>query len=271
MRLAWLTDLHLNFVSPRRIKAFIEEVAAEKPDAVLLGGDVGEAETVTGFLKRLAQAWQVPIYFVLGNHDFYHGSIRQVRAEIAELTQRVPALTYLSGAEPVLLPGGTLLVGTDGWGDGGFGDAAGSHVRLNDFVLIEEVQSAAPGPDQRALLAELGRASAAQLQKSLSAGIEQAERVICLTHVPPFREATWHEGKVSDDDFLPWFSCRATGEVLRAAATAHPGKQMLVLCGHTHGAGECEVVPNLRVVTGGSEYGRPRLQEMIQTVVSTPL
>ena len=267
MRLAWLTDLHLNFVSRRTFKAFVEEVAAAKPDAVLLGGDVGEAGSLTGFLEMLADAWQVPIYFVLGNHDFYHGSIRQVHAAVAELTQRVPALTYLSGAEPIFLPSGTLLVGTDGWGDGGFGDAVGSHVRLNDFVLIEEVQATLPGAEQRALLAALGRASATQLQKSLAAGIGQAERVICLTHVPPFREATWHEGKISGDDFLPWFSCRATGEVLQAAAVARPGKQILVLCGHTHGAGECEVLPNLRVVTGGSEYGRPRVQQMIEAAV----
>ena len=96
MRLAWLTDLHLNFVARRTLKRFIEEVAALKPDAVLLGGDVGEAGTVAGFLETLARAWQVPIYFVLGNHDFYHGSIRQVHADIAALTRRVPALLYLS-------------------------------------------------------------------------------------------------------------------------------------------------------------------------------
>ncbi len=263
MRLVWLTDLHLNFVARPRLKKFIEEVAGLKPDAVLLGGDVGEAGTVAGFLEALARAWQVPIYFVLGNRDFYHGSLRQVYAEIAALTQRVPALTCLSGAEPILLPGGTLLVGTDGWGDGGYGDAVSSHVRPNDFMRIEEVQVTPPGEEQRALLAELGRRSATQLQKSLSAGIGQAGQVICLTHVPPFREATWHEGKISDDAWLPWFACRATGEVLRAMMATHPGKQMLVLCGHTHSAGECEVLPNLRVLTGGSEYHQPRVQRVI--------
>jgi hypothetical protein len=29
---------------------------------------------------------------------------------------------------------------------------------------------------------------------------------------------------------------------------------MVVLCGHTHGSGELEVLPNLRVLTGGSKY-----------------
>ena len=263
MHLAWLTDLHLNFVTRRTLQRFVEEVADSKPDAVLLGGDVGEAGTVVGFLERLAHAWQVPIYFVLGNHDFYHGSIRQVHAEIDALTQRVPTLVYLSETKPILLPGGTLLVGTDGWGDGGYGNAVGTHVRLNDFMLIKEVQATLPSAEQRSLLAELGRRSAAQLQKSLSAGIEQAEQVICLTHVPPFREATWHEGKISDDQWLPWFCCRATGEVLRETMAAHPDKRMLVLCGHTHSEGQCQVLPNLQVLTGGSEYHKPRVQRVI--------
>ena len=263
MRLAWLTDLHLNFVSARKVTAFVAEVAALQPDAILLGGDVGEANSVASWLEMLTRAWTIPIFFVLGNHDFYHGSIEAVRTTAAALTQRHPALTYLSGAEPVLLPGGTLLVGTDGWGDGGFGDAVRSHVRLNDFVLIEEVQAASPGNEQRALLARLGQDSAAQLHRSLTGGLEQAKRVICLTHVPPFREAAWHEGRISDENFLPWFSCRATGEVLRTTATAHPDKPMLVLCGHTHGVGEVQILPNLRVLTGGTEYGHPKVQCLI--------
>ena len=130
-------------------------------------------------------------------------------------------------------------------------------------MRIEEVQAAPPGAEQRRVLAELGRRSATQLHQSLSAGIEQAERAICLTHVPPLREATWHEGKISDDHWLPWFACRATGEVLRATMAAHPGKRMLVLCGHTHSGGQCQVLPNLQVLTGGSEYHQPRVQRMI--------
>ena len=38
---------------------------------------------------------------------------------------------------------------------------------------------------------------------------------------------------------------------------------MTVLCGHTHSAGEAQVLPNLRVLTGGAEYGRPELQRVL--------
>jgi hypothetical protein len=36
---------------------------------------------------------------------------------------------------------------------------------------------------------------------------------------------------------------------------------MTVLCGHTHGAGRAQLLPNLEVKTGGADYGWPNLQE----------
>jgi hypothetical protein len=45
--------------------------------------------------------------------------------------------------------------------------------------------------------------------------------------------------------------------VLIETIAAHPECEMTVLCGHTHSSGEVSVLPNLRVVTGGAEYGSP--------------
>ena len=38
---------------------------------------------------------------------------------------------------------------------------------------------------------------------------------------------------------------------------------MTVLCGHTHSPGEAQVLPNLLVLTGGAEYGRPEVQRVL--------
>ncbi len=40
--------------------------------------------------------------------------------------------------------------------------------------------------------------------------------------------------------------------------------QMTVLCGHTHGSGDAQILPNLRVLTGGAVYGRPGVQRVIE-------
>lgn len=259
MRVTWLTDLHLNFVKPRTLESLIGDVRDANPDAVLVGGDSGEAPDVIAFLRRLADALGVPVYFVLGNHDFYRGSIAKVRADAARLGA---PLSWLPAAGVVSLTKRMALVGHDGWGDGGFGNATTTPIALNDFWLIEELRDLS----HEALLAQLrhlGQEAADHFHAVLPVALQSHDEVIALTHVPPFREACWHEGRISDDDWLPFFASRAVGEALREVMAAHPHRRLTVLCGHTHGAGECTILPNLTVLTGGAVYGKPAVQRTL--------
>ena len=43
---------------------------------------------------------------------------------------------------------------------------------------------------------------------------------------------------------------------------SRPDRELMVMCGHTHGRGEAEILPNLRVLTGGAECGNPELQRV---------
>ena len=52
--------------------------------------------------------------------------------------------------------------------------------------------------------------------------------------------------------------------MLLAGARSHPTCDFLVLCGHTHGGGEVQVLANLRVVTGPAEYGHPEIQRILE-------
>ena len=79
--LAWITDPHLNFLDQEAVYSFCAALAQEKADAFLITGDIGEAPNVAVYLNILDNHLGRPIYFVLGNHDFYRGSIAQVRAE----------------------------------------------------------------------------------------------------------------------------------------------------------------------------------------------
>jgi len=49
MRLAWLTDIHLNFVDALAVQRFFESVA-EQSDAVAISGDIAESHDVYGRL-----------------------------------------------------------------------------------------------------------------------------------------------------------------------------------------------------------------------------
>lgn len=262
-RLAWATDVHLNFLAAHGLSVFCDALAREEPDAVLITGDIAEAPSLEPLLSRVATALRTPIYFVLGNHDYYHGSIPRVREAVVALCERFSYLAWLPAAGVVPLGPDVALVGVDGWADGRLGSWERSPVMLNDYVLIAEL-AGLTRPARLARLHALGDGEAASLSGPLAEALARYPRVIVGTHVPPFKEACWHEGKISGDDWLPHFTSRAVGEVLRRAALDWPDRRIRVLCGHTHGAGAAEILPNLKVITGAAEYGEPRVQGVIE-------
>jgi Icc protein len=262
LRLVWVTDLHLNFVPFPKRTALYNLIRDAKLDAVLAGGDVGEADSVTLLLKEMAAALQIPIYFVLGNHDFYRGSIGGVREAVARESGSSRWLRWLPASGVIPLTSGFALAGHDSWADGRLGDYFHSEVMLNDYLLIRELR----GLDKRARYAKLnalGDEAAEFLEKRAIEALALRRNVIVLTHVPPFREACWHEGRISDDDWLPHFACRAVGDRLAAVMRERPDCSMMVLCGHTHSPGMAHILPNLVVRTGGAVYGEPAIQDVL--------
>ena len=261
-RLAWATDVHFEFASVDQIVTFCETVIAATPDGLLITGDIGQAQSVERYLRALDKALPIPIYFVLGNHDYYNGGIADVRAAITALVAGSQHLHWMSGEGVVQVGDETGLVGHDGWADGRCGDYAMSRVMLNDYRLIRELSGLSP-PARLAVLNALGDEAAAHFRRVLPEALARFPNVVALTHVPPFPETSWYQGRISDPSWLPHFCSHAVGEALLEAADAHPDRQLLVLCGHTHGGAGVQVRPNLRVVVGAAEYGQPVIQDVI--------
>lgn len=260
--LAWLTDIHLEFVGIDNVIDFFDNVANTAPDMILLGGDTGIASNVELFLRALEKRLQRPIYFVLGNHDFYHGSIAHIHAVAEKISHTAQWLRWLTKQEIVPLTDTTCLIGHGSWADGRLGNGSASKIELNDYYLIEEL-TGLPRQERFKKLALLGNQAAEHFQKILPQACDSFKNILLLTHVPPFREACWHEGQISDDEFLPHFTCKVVGDVLLETMTQYPQTNLTVLCGHTHGQGEARILPNLFVKTGRAEYGSPQLQEII--------
>ncbi|MEO1287820.1 MAG: metallophosphoesterase, partial [Chloroflexota bacterium] len=120
--LAWMTDIHLNFLEPVQIENWLSAIKQEKFQALLVTGDIGEANSLHDYLVRIRGRLGVPIYFVLGNHDYYHSSIAEVRAMVAELHDEHIGLNWLPAQGIVQLNNTTGLVGHGAWGDGGYGN-----------------------------------------------------------------------------------------------------------------------------------------------------
>lgn len=258
----WATDIHLNFLTNKELELFIKKINNKSSDILLIGGDIGEANSVCSYLQKLDQAIGCPIYFVLGNHDYYRGSLSDVNKEIARLTKSSKKLFFLDTLPFAVLTKDTALVGHSGWADGKFGDYNGSDVMLNDYILIDEFIGL--NKNQRfKKLNELGDKAAAKIEKSLISAFKNYKKVICLTHVPPFREVCWHEGKISDDNYLPHFSCKTVGEIMKKIMQSRPDCHLTVLCGHTHSPGAAQILDNLTAITGEAFYGKPKIQKII--------
>ena len=73
MKIAWATDIHLNFLDRPGRQDFYRAVEALGAEAVAVSGDIAESPTVVALLEEMAWALTMPIYFVLGNHDTYPG------------------------------------------------------------------------------------------------------------------------------------------------------------------------------------------------------
>ena len=262
-RVAWLTDVHLNFLAPERVYRFLDGIAELRVDAVLISGDVAEAPDLEAQLQRIAARLAAPVYFVLGNHDYYFGSIRRVRQEMEALCRRTPGLFWLPTAGVVELSSTVALVGHDGWADARLGDYGRSLVMMNDYRLIEELAGVNKA-DRWPLLHAMGDEAADHFRRVLPAALAQKDHVVALTHVPPFREACWYQGQISNDEWLPHFTCKAVGDALLEVMRAHPRQRLTVLCGHTHSPGETRPLDNVLVLTGGAEYGEPRVQRVFE-------
>lgn len=269
MRLLWAADTHFDHAKKVAVSRFFDAVEATHPDALLITGDIAQGDTLPSHLNKMADAFRMPILFVLGNHDFYNSSIDCVRREVAALVKERPSLVYLPAlSEPYKLSADWALVGADGWGDGRVGNFTHSRVLLSDWEVIKEFWSANGMVDVGArtrLLHELSDADALLLARSLAAALEAFPNVLSVSHVPPFEGAAWYEGKPSDRNWAPWFTWKAGGDALLEAAERCPEKQILALCSHTHDSGTHYCRKNLEVRTSSAIYGYP--EKSIQGVL----
>ncbi len=267
--LLWATDIHLDHVGHRTAATdFGDLLRRHHPSAegLIVTGDIAEARSISGCLRDLSEAFSGPVYFVLGNHDYYRGHFRTVDEDVRGTEKSTDRLHWLRSG-PVRLDARTVLVGSDGFYDARYGDEQ-SPLQLSDFMLIGELFEAQD--DSRAKLHETLRNRADELVERLEAqtrGLLEdrtVRDVIVATHVPPFPEAAWHDGRSADGTWAPYFSSKATGDFLGRMAREFPDVTVTTLCGHSHGDGVLDAAPNSRVFTGRATYGFPQLAGIVR-------
>lgn len=270
-RICWATDIHLDHLvewhpsgrrfSERKVAEFCAEIKAKNPDSLVITGDISTAPNLEVHLTWLEKGLpEFPIYFVLGNHDYYNGSFADLRARLAHYNAATPGCMWLNATGVVKLTEKTALIGHDGWYDGGYSDWFKSRLVMNEYHIVKEFA----GKSQKEIFAkmqDLARECAAHIKQNVAKAVAGGfSNIVFATHVPPFREnSRAPDGSLSDIDWLPNMSSKMAGDALLRAAGDFPGVNFTSLSGHTHTKSRFEPKANLVSLTGQASYGSPEV------------
>jgi|SRR5579862_4092210 len=108
--------------------------------------------------------------------------------------------------------------------------------------------------------------AAERAQRLLTDALSDYSRAIFVTHFPPWPEACLYQGKMSSDQYLPFYCNKVLGSTLERVMQEHPRQELLVLCGHTHGRARYKPLPNLECRVAGATYGTPTIFQPILDV-----
>jgi 3',5'-cyclic AMP phosphodiesterase CpdA len=261
MRLGFATDVHLDSIEGDKANSR-RQLAAEKMasdvDALVIGGDISLGPHLTEHLSAFCRGAGVPVYFVLGNHDFWDLRHAKVQAAAAEFPG------YLDRAGVVELTATTALVGRSGWYDALSGNPfAPSNVSPKDWRRTERLVSVWRDAYQ---LQRACRAWATEeteaVRPVLEAAADRYEHIFFVTHFPCFTEACWDEDGYPDIEergWWPWSINTTMGHMLLEVVESHPKVDFTLLTGHTHGGGRKQLRDNLLCFSGKARYGHPAL------------
>lgn len=259
-KICWLSDLHLDRAEPDARDALLKQLQHEDFDRAIITGDIATAEFLAEELERLADACgNKPLYFTLGNHDFYGSSLSQTYANVNKLCAKVPNLHHLQDSGIVELNRTTALVGHHGWPDARAGWGRDTIIKSPDHSNIEDFQKLSD-PQCFTKMESLGRQSTDHIRKSVLHALNKYKHIVVATHVPPFVTSVFFGDNYSGNAQLPHFANVGMGAMLISIAKGVPGKKITVLCGHTHTAHE-ETILNITCHVSGSQPGKPRIQQ----------
>lgn len=264
MKVAWATDIHLDHAPKEAQDRFFDELSQANMDLLIISGDISTGKHIERDLSLIGRKYHQPVLFCLGNHDHWKKTISQVRKTVSDFCRENPQFIYLTENQTFPISSNTAIIGHNGFYDARFGNPYGDRnmlCELNDFQDIRDLKPLSNIYLRKLLiekLNKLGDEAAQYFEKLIPDAFLIYEKLVIVTHVPPFEEACLFHGQPTDPNFLPFYSCKAIGDILLREIEMRPMKEILVLSGHTHNEADVLIRSNLRVRVGQAEYKRPR-------------
>ncbi len=240
-----LSDLHLDNDRWDLLLPILREVSKRQISAIIILGDVSDGEHTVRFLHLIEEETRRPVYFVLGNHDFYGRYVDARRYELHRLFSE----GYLSQRQlPLEISATSSLIGHDGWADGLEGDFFASTVILRDSFEIRDLKGL-NREEYFDRINELSDEAVEAILRQLNHARSKAyKKLIIVSHVPAFREVCLWEGNIAHDMWAPHFVSKKLGDLLGDFFSKAPDITGLVLSGHSHHPAQKWIMPNLNSI-----------------------
>lgn len=286
MKLGFATDTHLDHVKDIKEQQKHFRVGRNLAkqwefDALVVTGDITVSGKLEQHFKPFIEGVGKPVYFVLGNHDFWYTH----EPSLWKAAQEYDG--FLDKGLIVELTPQVALVGLTGWYDMRAGDFLTSNVIMPEMQAMPRFQGTGPdikmvrdpfmGKSRRSTgdwpwerrvelykrCCEFADTQTRDFLPVLEKAAGAYSKVVIGTHFPPFEDACWSpKGKLTKDDpdnvdWVPYSVNTRLGHHILALAEDFPRVDFLVLSGHTHHPGDAQIAPNVRAVTGKASYGMP--------------
>jgi len=265
--IAFLSDIHMNFIKDDKIIALANQINKTKADLSVVTGDLSEYPELYSGLDVLKKHLDKPLYFIHGNHDFYHASIADTKAKSLKYSLSNDKIKWIgdTNQQPIELSKTTCLIGVDGLYDGREGDFYHfPYFEMPDFRLIRDFKTLPIGrTNLKDKIMEVADIEIETLKSKIEQAVQQYNNIFCLMHSPPFAKTSKYENdQISPVYSLPFFSNKNMGEMLLDMKEKYPNHIITVLCGHTHYPAELQI-DNLNVYVAGALYNEPEVYTTI--------
>lgn len=258
------TDLHLDHLEDDIVKNFFDDTKKiVGNEHLLITGDITSRYKLR---THLAMLNEFNSHVVLGNHDYWGGSWD----ECSRIGAEVLGDKFLDESDPKMINDDTAIVGDSCWYDCRLGRPLESGVFMNDWNFISDYAGITGMygyvSTSRDGIIGISARHAHERNKILLSKMEQAalvcDKLIVLTHFPPWKQASLYQGKQSSSEFIPFYTNASLGWDIIEFAKKHANIKIEVLCGHTHNEADVVILDNLRCRVSHAEYSKPKVREI---------
>lgn len=252
------SDTHFNFTFPWTRYDFINKIKEENPAGLILSGDISCGLTIHDMLVFLAKKLEyIPIYYVLGNHDYYSTSIGSITNSLQNLHVKYPNLLWLTKQDIIPLNDKVALIGDDGWYDVRLGNPIYLHYNL-DWIMISEFRKLSSFEEKIQYGRRLAEESTERLKIKLERALREYQTVYIITHMPPYEEACRGKGTDTEEFWLSYNVNFTMGKMIENVMNNRDTQNVVVIAGHSHVPAIVQVAHNIEcLVQSGKYYGSP--------------